>query len=73
MIKYDRLWKFMKEHQVSQYHLVVSGISHSTLARLKRDQSVSIDTIDKLCGILQCNVEDIMEYQDTNGQAKNKD
>ncbi len=64
MITYDRLWKFMKENNVSQYRLVTSGISHSTLTRLKRNQSVSVDTIDKLCGILGCRVDDIMEYTD---------
>lgn len=62
MISYDRLWAYMEEHQVSQYKLVTSGISHSSLTRLKKNQSVSIDTIDKLCNILDCEVEDIMEH-----------
>ena len=63
MISYDRLWAYMEKHQVSQYKLVVSGISHSSLTRLKRNQSVSIDTIDKLCSILDCKIEDIVEHK----------
>lgn len=62
MITYDKLWKCMDEKKITQYRLLASGISHSTLMRLKRNQSVSIDTIDKLCSILQCKVEEIMEY-----------
>ncbi len=62
MITYDKMWAYMGEHHISQYRLVVSGISHSTLTRLKRNQPVSVDTIDKLCGILGCGVNDVMEY-----------
>lgn len=62
MIVYDKLWERLKTSNVSQYRLLKSGISHSTLARLKKNQSVSVDTIDKLCDILQCRVEDIIEH-----------
>lgn len=62
MIKYDRLWAYLEKAQVSQYRLVNSGISHSTLTRLKRNQSVTTDTIDKLCDLLNCKVEDIIEH-----------
>ena len=62
MITYDKLWDFMKKHNVSQYRLITEGISHSTLTRLKRNESVTTDTIDKLCIILDCNVEDILEF-----------
>ena len=62
MIKYDNLWECMKQKGVSQYRLVASGISHSTLTRLKHNQPVSTETLDKLCTILDCKIEDIMEY-----------
>ena len=62
MIVYDNLWKLLKEKNVSQYRLNNSGISHSTLTRLKRNQPVSTETIDRLCTILQCRVEDIMSF-----------
>ena len=62
MIVYNRLWKTMSLKGVTQYKLVNSGISHSTLARLKNNQPVNTDTINKLCSILDCNIEDILEY-----------
>ena len=63
MIVYDKLWPLMKEKNISQYRLTVLGISHSTLTRLKKNQPVSVETIGKLCEILDCNVGDIMEYK----------
>ena len=62
MIIYKRLWKLMAAKRISQYFLKANGISNSTLTRLKRDEAVSTDTINKLCTILECKVEDIMEY-----------
>lgn len=64
MIVYNRLWNTMTEKGVTQYKLVVNGISHSTLARLKNNQPVNTDTINKLCSILDCNVEDVMEFKE---------
>ena len=51
MITYDRLWQTMKQRGVSQYDLY----THYNV-------NVEINTIDKLCNILQCRVEDIMEH-----------
>ncbi len=62
MISYDKLWKYMERENVSQYKLIKSGIGHSTLTRLKRNENVNTDTIDKLCKILRCRIEDIAEY-----------
>lgn len=68
MIVYDNLWKLLKEKNVSQYRLNNSGISHSTLTRLKRNQPVSTETIDRLCTILQCQVEDIMSFTENTAE-----
>lgn len=64
MIVYDRLWQTMASKGVTQYKLVNNGISHSTLARLKKNQPVNTDTLNKLCGILKCDVEDLIEYRE---------
>ena len=63
MISYDNLWVVMKEKGVSQYALIKKhGISPAQITRLKRNESVSTHTIDMFCRILDCNVEDIMEF-----------
>ena len=62
MITYKRLWEKLNKTGVSQYRLRMEGLSNSTITRLKHDETVSTETINKLCKILACNVEDIMEY-----------
>lgn len=65
MIKYDRLWNTMKEKGITQYDLYTKyNISRSLLDRLRHNQNVQISTIDRLCNILHCEVEDIMEHFD---------
>ena len=62
MIVYDKLWDYMKERGVSQYRLNLLGLSHATLTRLKRNQPVSTESLDKLCNILDCRIEDIVTH-----------
>ena len=64
MIVYDKLWETMKEKGVTQYALIKKhNISPAQITRLKRNESVSTHTIDIFCEILDCKVEDIMEYK----------
>ena len=63
MIRYDRLWKTMEHRGISQYDLYTHhNVNRSQINRLKHNKNVEINTIDKLCNILQCKVEDIMEH-----------
>lgn len=63
MIKYDRLWETMKRRGISQYDLYTRhNVNRSQLDRLRKNKNVEVNTIDKLCNILQCKVEDIMEH-----------
>ncbi len=64
MISYDRLWVTMRAKGVSQYALIHTyGVSPAQITRLKRNESVSTHTIEMFCRILNCRVEDIMEYR----------
>lgn len=40
-----------------------SGVSRSLIDRLKHNKPISTQTLDDLCGFLDCRVEDILEYQ----------
>ena len=63
MIKYDRLWETMEQRGITQYDLYTHhGVNRSLLNRLRHNQNIEVNTIDKLCNILRCNVEDIMEH-----------
>lgn len=64
MVKYTRLWETMKKKNVSQYRLIkYYGISAGQIGRLKKNMYVSTHTIDVLCNILKCPVEDVMEVE----------
>lgn len=61
MISYDPLWKTMREKGITQYSLIKNfHFSAGQLSRLKNNAYVSTHTIDLLCNILNCNIEDIV-------------
>lgn len=63
MISYQKLWETMKQKGITQYALIKKyGVSPAQITRLKRNESVSTHTIEVFCKILDCRVEDIMEY-----------
>lgn len=63
MISYEKLWSTMKEKGVTQYTLIKRyKISPAQITRLKRNESVSTHTIEMFCKILDCRIEDVMEY-----------
>lgn len=63
MIVYNKLWSVLKNREISFYALrEVYGIDKNTLKRLKNNQNVTVKTLDKLCAILNCRLDEIAEY-----------
>ncbi len=63
MIHYAPLRKTMAEQKVTTYTLRFKyGMSHATVQRLQADMPVSTHTLNKLCTILHCRLEDVAEY-----------
>ncbi len=63
MINYKPFWKTLKARGISTYKLINDyEISGATIQRLKRNQGITTTTIDDFCKILDCRVEDIVEY-----------
>ncbi|MCL2199092.1 MAG: helix-turn-helix transcriptional regulator [Defluviitaleaceae bacterium] len=60
MIVFDKLWETMKEKGVTTYKLREKGICSRTIKRLRTNGSVETKTLDKLCEVLDCKVEDII-------------
>ncbi len=65
MISYEPLFKTMSEKNMSSYALFKSGFSKATYYSIQQGNSVSTNTINQLCRILDCSVSDVMEYIDT--------
>lgn len=63
MIVFDRLWATMKQRGISQYKLILEyKISSGQLDRLRKGGNISSYTLNQLCKILNCRLEDIAEY-----------
>lgn len=63
LISYDPFWNTMKKKGITGYMLVKKyKISNGTLYRMRKGAPLTTVTIDTLCAVLDCKVEDIMEY-----------
>ena len=73
MISYNRLWETMEKRKISQYRLIKEfGLSSGQMSRLKKNTYVSTHTLETLCRILDCRIEDVMEvsFEDENKENK---
>ena len=64
MIVFDKLWQTMKIKNISQYALIKNyGFSTGQLDRLRKNGNVNTYTLNQLCEILDCTLDDIAEYR----------
>ena len=63
MITFDPLWETLRRKGISQYALIKDyGVSTGTLDALRKNRSITLNTLNDLCGLLQCGIEDIIQY-----------
>ena len=62
IISFNPLWATMKKKEVSQYKLLESGVDNKTLDSLKKNKNITLLTLEKLCRILDCLPNDIVEF-----------
>lgn len=61
-IKYNKLWKLLIDHGMSRGELrIAAQMSPNTLAKLGKNEDVSLDVLKRICGVLHCDIGDIME------------
>ena len=72
MIVFDRLWETMKRKNISTYTLREKcGIDSKTVRRLKANENIETKTLDRLCRVLCCKLEDIAEFVDSGDRQDN--
>lgn len=60
---YNRLWIMLIEKKLKRTDLLtLAGINSYTLARMGKDQPVTLDNLGKICKAFDCNLEDIVQY-----------
>ncbi len=63
MIVFDRLWATMEKKGVSTYWLREKcGIDRKTVRRLRANENIETKTLNKLCAVLDCSLEDIAQF-----------
>lgn len=64
MITYEPFWNTLKQSEESTYTLIYNhSLSSSTIDRLRKNKPLSTTTINDLCRILNCDINDIITYQ----------
>ncbi len=65
MVNYEPLWSTMKEKNISTYTLIHKyNINPRTINNLKHNKGITVDTLEKLCRVLQCTPNDIIMFID---------
>lgn len=63
MVSYRPLWETMKRKNATTYTLIYKhGMNPRTINNLKHDRGITVDTLEKLCTILECTPNDIIEF-----------
>lgn len=67
---YNKLWKLIIDRKMNKTQLrTAAKISSNAMAKLGRDESVQLETLEKICKVLHCNLEDILEI-DLNAEGE---
>lgn len=62
-VKYDKLFHLLIDRKITNAQLAQkAGVSANIITRLKRDQYISMESIERLCVALNCGVDDILEF-----------
>lgn len=62
-LNYNKLWKMLIDKNMLKSELVrCSKISTNAMARMGKNEDVRLDTLVKICGVLDCKIDDIVDY-----------
>lgn len=72
-ISYNKLWKRLIDLKMTKTQLrIQADLGTATLAKLSKDQQVSMDVLLRICGVLNCNISDIMDVLPIGGNNEEK-
>ena len=59
---YNKLWKLLIDKKMNKTQLRVSAkITTNAMSKMAKDEPVTLETLEKICGVLECKIEDIVE------------
>ena len=66
-VSYDNLWKLLIDKKLKRTDLKeLCGISSNVLAKLGKDEPISMDSLEKICNALNCNIDDVVFFVERN-------
>lgn len=72
-VKYDKLFHLLIDRKITNAQLAQkAGVSANIITRLKRDQYISMESIERLCVALNCGVDNILEFISNENKEVNK-
>lgn len=67
-VSYNNLWKLLIDKKMNKGELCKAAkISSSTMAKMTNEETVALPVLEKICAVLNCNIEDIMEFTELEG------
>lgn len=64
-ISYNKLWKLMIDKNMNKTKLrILAGITSNAMAKLGKNESVQLETLIKICKVLDCTLDDVVEIGD---------
>lgn len=62
-INYNKLWKLLIDKNINKTELIKkTGITSNAMAKMGKNETVQLDVLIKICKILDCKIDDIIEY-----------
>lgn len=62
-ISYNKLWKLLVDKKMSKADLrKAAALAPNTMTKLRRDEEVRLNVLERICAVLNCNIVDVMEF-----------
>ena len=70
-VSYKKLWKLLVDKKMSKADLrKAAGIAPNTMTKLRRDEEVTLTILGRICGVLEVNIGDIMDFIPEEGDVQ---
>ncbi len=63
-VKYEKLFQRLKEDSITGVELAKNaGFSDNIMTRIRRNEYISLESVEKICKVLNCKIDDIIEFE----------
>ena len=73
-VSYDRLWKLLIDKKMKKTDLITQAqISSNVVAKMGKEEPISMESIGKICALFHCSVDDILEIMSDENTENTED